>query len=191
MESEDAGSDTEPDIAPIVGPGKRDVQSVTPAGRSTRIAIDGVVTHTPVTHVDHRGSVFEMYNLDPALGSEPVVWAYADLVRPGQVKGWARHEHKDDRYTLITGEALIVLHDDRPESPTMGVSQQVVLSARATRQLFIPRGVWHISVNLADGETCLVNFPTAVYDHANPDRYLLAWDSKDIPVDIAGLLPKA
>ena len=50
------------------GPGRRDVQTVTPAGLSTVPTIDGVVVHTPPTHVDHRGWVFEIHNLDPALG---------------------------------------------------------------------------------------------------------------------------
>jgi hypothetical protein len=55
------------------GPGERDVQTVTPDGVPTRVPIDGVVTHTPVSHIDHRGALFEIHNLDPALGTEPVI----------------------------------------------------------------------------------------------------------------------
>ena len=109
--------------AESTGPGERDVQTVTPEGAPTRVPIDGVVTHTPITQVDHRGALFEIHNLDPALGSEPVVWAYADTVRPGQTKGWARHEVKIDRYTLIVGHLLVLLHDDRAGSPTHGQTQ--------------------------------------------------------------------
>ena len=120
--------DNVPEIAPVIGPGVRDVQTVTPAGQSTRAAIDGVVTHTPVAHVDHRGAVFEIHNHDPAMGPEPVVWVYSDLVRPGQVKGWARHDVKVDRYTLIVGDLLVLMYDARAESPTHGLTQSVVLS---------------------------------------------------------------
>ena len=173
------------------GSGDKEHQSVTKTGASTVARIHDVQTRTPVNHVDHRGSLFEMFNDDPVFWTSPVVYAYQFSIRQGQVKGWARHEHKDDRYTLITGEVLIVLHDPRPHSPTVGVTQQVVLSGRATRQLFIPREVWHLSVNLGPDEACLVNFPTAVYDHANPDRYLLPWDTSELPVDIAAFLPKS
>lgn len=172
------------------GRGIPDVQTVTPAGRPTGTTIDGVVVHTPVTHVDHRGWVFEIHNLDPALGDEPVVWAYADMVRPGQLKGWARHEQKVDRYTLIAGELLMLLHDGRPDSPTHGLTQAVVLSPSGARQVRIPVGVWHLIAGIAPGETYFVNLPTEPYHHEHPDRILLPWDTEEIPVDIATYLPR-
>lgn len=171
--------------------GEKERQSVTKDGTSVLSRIHDVRTRTPVNHVDYRGSLFEMFNDDLEFWDTPVVYAYQFSIRRGQVKGWARHEHKDDRYTLITGEALVLLYDGRAGSPTAGVTQHVVLSGRATRQLFIPRGVWHLSVNIDEGETCLVNFPTAVYHHEDPDRFLLPWNSPEIPVDVASFLPKA
>ena len=172
-----------------IGPGEPDVQTVTPAGEPTRVPIDGVVTHTPVTHVDHRGWVFEVHNLDPALGSEPVVWAYADLVRPGQIKGWARHEVKIDRYTLMVGDLLVLLHDGRADSATRGMTQPVVLSPSGVRQIRIPVGVWHLIANIGTGEAHFVNLPTEPYHHEAPDRILLAWDTDELPVDARRYLP--
>lgn len=171
-------------------PGVRDVQTVTPQGESTVSAVDGVVTHRPVTHVDHRGFVYEIHNVDPALGSEPVVWAYADMVRPGQVKGWARHEVKIDRYTLIVGELLLLLHDARPDSPTCGVTQRVVLSPTGDRQIRIPVGVWHLIANIGSEPAHFVNLPTEPYHHEAPDRILLPWNTDELPVDVGDYLPR-
>ena len=172
------------------GPGTRDQQTVTPEGRPTGRNIDGVVVHTPVTHADHRGWVFEIHNLEPALGDEPLVWAYADMVRPGQIKGWARHEVKVDRYTLISGSMLMLLHDGRADSATRGVTQPVLLSPVAARQIRIPVGVWHLIANPGPDEAFFVNLPTEPYHHEAPDRILLPWDTDELPVDVRDYLPR-
>jgi dTDP-4-dehydrorhamnose 3,5-epimerase len=171
-------------------PGARDVQTVTASGRPTGATIDGVVTHRPAVHADHRGLVFEIHNLEPALGAEPVVWAYGDMVRPGQIKGWARHAVKVDRYTLITGELLVLLYDGREGSASHGVTQSVVLSPTAARQLRIPVGVWHLLANIGTDEAHFVNLPTEPYHHEAPDRFLLPWDTEELPVDVRSYLPR-
>jgi dTDP-4-dehydrorhamnose 3,5-epimerase len=153
------------------------------------VTIDGVVTHRPVAHADHRGLVYEIHNLDPVLGPEPIVWAYGDMVRPGQMKGWARHEVKTDRYTLITGELLVLLYDGREGSPTHGITQRVVLSPTADRQFRIPVGVWHLLANVGNDEVHFINFPTEPYRHGAPDRFLLPWDTDELPVDVRSYLP--
>jgi dTDP-4-dehydrorhamnose 3,5-epimerase len=174
-----------------VAGGAPDKASVTAAGQSVRPTIHGVVVHTPVAQVDHRGWLFEMHNLEPALGAEPLVWAYADAVRPGQVKGWARHEVKVDRYSLIGGSLLVLLHDGRPDSPTHGLTQAEVLEAGGARQVRIPVGVWHLLVNIGSVDALFVNLPTEPYHHDAPDRILLPWDTDELPVDVRSYLPKS
>jgi dTDP-4-dehydrorhamnose 3,5-epimerase len=163
---------------------------VTATGESVLRTVDGVVVHTPVTHVDHRGWVFEVHNHEPALGGEPVVWVYADMVRPGQVKGWARHELKVDRYTLVAGELLVLLYDGRPDSATHGLTQRLVLSPAGARQVRIPVGVWHLLANIGTAEAHFVNLPTEPYHHEAPDRILLPWDTDELPVDVRAHLPR-
>jgi dTDP-4-dehydrorhamnose 3,5-epimerase len=175
---------------PPDGAGERDRQTVTPSGQSTIAGIDGVVVHRPATHADHRGHVYEIHNLDPALGVEPVVWAYGDMVRPGQLKGWARHEQKIDRYTLITGDLLMLLHDARDDSPTQGTTQTVLLSPAADRQVRIPVGVWHLITAVGPEPAHFVNLPTEPYHHEAPDRILLPWDTDQLPVDVRRFLPQ-
>ena len=169
--------------------GVRDLQSVTRDGRSTAQAIDGVKTRSTVNHLDHRGTVFEIFEGDMVFWETPIVYAYQFSVRPGLAKGWGLHEHKIDRYTIISGEVLVIMYDSRATSPTQGLVYKVYLSDRGVRQLIIPRGVWHLSLNLIDTEARLINFPTEVYNHEAPDRLLLPWDTTEIPVDISALLP--
>jgi dTDP-4-dehydrorhamnose 3,5-epimerase len=175
------------------GPGVADVQTVTSSGESTVPVIDGVLTHRPPVHLDHRGSLFEIY--DGGSGASemwdtPVVYAYQCSVFPGQIKGWARHAVKTDRYSLATGELLVLLHDGRPDSPTCGLTQRVVLSARGDRQLMIPPGVWHLLLSLGTEEVQVLNLPTEPYHHDAPDRILLPWDSDELPVDVRAYLPR-
>jgi dTDP-4-dehydrorhamnose 3,5-epimerase len=167
------------------------VQTVTDAGASVLPVIDGVLTHRPVVHVDDRGSLFEIYDgSGSGMWAAPVVNCYQASVFPGQIKGWARHEVKTDRYSLASGELLVLLHDGRPDSPTCGLTQRVVLSPRGERQLCIPVGVWHLFAAIGPQEAQLLNFPTERYHHDAPDRFTLPWDTDQLPVDVRSYLPK-
>ncbi len=172
------------------GRGLQDLATVTAEGHSKLSTIADVVVHRPVHHHDHRGTLFEVFNGDPLLWSEPLVWCYQTSVRPHQIKGWARHEVKTDRYCLTSGELMLLLHDDRADSPTRGVTQLVILAPEADRQVLIPVGVWHMIINLGDEDAQLINFPTEPYDHDRPDRILLPWDTDQLPVKVRDYLPK-
>lgn len=166
-----------------------DTATVTPAGQRLEAKIDGVLTHAPVVHSDHRGRVYEIFAGEDEFWQDPVVYCYAFTVRRDQTKGWGLHLEKNDRYTLIAGELTTVLYDARVESPTHGMVQKVTLSEQGARRLLIPRGVWHMNINVADTETHLINHPTEVYHHDRPDRLLLPWDTAEIPFDVASMFP--
>lgn len=178
----------EPDISILNA--QKDMQTVTSEGKSTAKHIDGVSTHSPVNHVDHRGRVFEIYAGQSEHWEDPIVYCYAFTVRSGQTKGWGLHVEKDDRYTLISGELLTILYDARKESKTHGLVQKIVLTGEGVRQLRIPKGVWHMNICLGDSEAFLINHPTKVYEHDNPDRLLLPYDTDQIPVDVSSYFPK-
>lgn len=169
---------------------KKDEVTVTSAGESVAKSIHGVSTLSPVNHVDHRGRVFEVYSGPSSHWQKSIVYCYSFTVRANQIKGWGLHEKKDDRYTLITGEVLTILYDSRQSSPTHGLVQKVTLTAEGTRQLLIPAGVWHMNICLSETEAFLINHPTEKYEHGSPDRLLLPWDSKEIPIDISEFFPK-
>ena len=172
------------------GLGVQDPPTVTPDGRLRLRSIADVVVHRPVHHHDHRGTLFEIFNGGPLIWAEPVVRCYQTSVRPRQIKGWARHEVKIDRYCLVSGELMVLLHDARADSPTRGVTQRVMQSPEGDRQILIPVGVWHVIINLRDEDAQLINFPTEPYHHDKPDRILLPWDTDELPVKVSDYLPK-
>jgi len=173
-------------------PGRRDQATVTAAGESVVPSIDGVLTRRPIEHVDHRGALFEVYNgeTDADFWQGPIVYGYQTSVLPGQIKGWSRHEVKTDRYSLAHGELMVLLHDGRTGSPTSGRTQLVMLSPRSVRQVRIPAGVWHLLANTGADEAQVTNYPTERYVHDAPDRFLLPWDTDELPVDVKAYLPK-
>ena len=55
------------------------------------------------------------------------------------------------------------------------------------RQLInIPRFVWHAERNTGSKDVVVIDFPTAAYDHADPDKYRLPIDTPLIPYSFAG-----
>lgn len=169
---------------------RQDRATVGPDGSLLAATIDGVIVHQPPIHVDHRGALVEMFTRAD-FWEHDFAYAYQTSIRPNTLKGWYAHECKNDRYHLVRGELLLCLYDDRPDSPSRGLSQTLVLSERSARQVFIPAGVWHLSLNVGVDEAILVNLPTSKYNHAAPDRVHIPWDSPLIPVDVRGFLPLA
>lgn len=169
-----------------------DTRTVTPEGEPVHTTIDGVLTRRLVTHVDHRGRLFEMINPghDPQFWADPIVHGYLFTIRENSLKGWGVHREKADRYCLITGETMTVLYDARPTSPTYRLVQEVPLSTSGTQMVLIPPGVYHLSVNIAPQETMLANYPTRTYAYESPDRLTLPWHTDHIPVDVSRYFPR-
>jgi dTDP-4-dehydrorhamnose 3,5-epimerase len=159
----------------------RDAQTVTARGEATRSLLAGVTVHRARTHVDDRGSLVEM--IDPRWDSvtSPLTYAYSWTVRPGHAKGWAIHRGHDDRYFLVSGEIEVVLFDVRRDSATYGVVSVVPMSHYERGLVTIPRLVWHATRNVGSTEAVMVNFPTELYDHGNPEKYRLPLNTPLIP----------
>lgn len=160
---------------------RKDEPTVSPGGESLDPLPVGVTFHDVITQVDERGTVFELFDLRWGWRPLPVAFAYCCTARPGMIKGWGMHKHHEDRYCILFGELLVVLYDDRPESPTRGLVSQVVLSEYRRRLLNIPAGIWHADKTLGNKDAVFVNFPTEPYDHDNPDKYRLPLDTDRIP----------
>lgn len=167
----------------------RDDVTVRKSGERLEGALHGVRTFSPPVHVDHRGRLFEVYPGPSDFWTEPVVFCHAFSVRPFTMKGWGLHFHKNDRYCLTSGEVLVLLWDARLDSPTHGQVQRVHLSAEAVRQVLIPAGVWHATVNLTEHESMVLDFPTQPYNHESPDKVRLSWDTPLAPIDVQQFFP--
>jgi dTDP-4-dehydrorhamnose 3,5-epimerase len=159
----------------------KDSPLVTPAGEPVGALPHGVTFRRAITHIDGRGSVCEMFDSRWPWHPDPLVFVYMFTIRPGAVKGWGLHKLHEDRYFVLLGEMEIVFYDARPDSPTCGQLSRVVLSQYDRRLMNIPVGIWHANHNLGTQDAVVVNFPTAPYDHNNPDKYRLPLDTDQIP----------
>lgn len=176
--------------SPSIREAMRDAATVTASGEGLARGIEGVLTRKPITHTDHRGTVFEIYSDDPGYWEDPVVYCYQFSVHPGTVKGWGLHERKKDRYTLIRGACLTLLYDARPDSATYGLVSRIMLAESGIRMVTIPTGVWHLNIAIGSDEAVLINHPTERYVHDRPDRLLLPHDTTAIPVRVADFYPR-
>ena len=171
-------------------PPTQDLPSVNLEGQKIVRLIGGVVFSSPPVHEDHRGVLVEMYR-ESQFWEQPFAYAYQTSLRPGVAKGWFLHREKSDRYHLAVGELMLFLYDDREGSPTRGVASKSLLSERNCRDVFIPAGIWHLSLNVGSGDAVLINLPTTRYNPEAPDRFHLPFDTDQIPVDIRSYFPIA
>ncbi len=160
---------------------KKDVQTVTPGGKPLRRLIEGVQLRGATTHPDDRGTLCEVYNTAWGFHEAPLVYVYTVIIRPGKVKGWVVHHKQDDRIFVNHGIIRVVLYDDRAESPTHKMVNEIYLG-EVNRALFtIPRGVYHALQNVGNVDAEFMNLPTRAYDHADPDKYRLPLKNDLIP----------
>ena len=128
------------------------------------------VRKVPLTrHADDRGYLVEVLRADDP-HFEKFGQAYVSLLRRGVVKAWHAHRRQTDRFFVVSGTSKIGLWDGRPDSPTHGRYQQVILGEHGEEVLLVvPPMVWHGQMSLSE-VTFLLNLPTEVYDRENPDE---------------------
>lgn len=151
----------------------KDPQTVTTSGERIQSLIDGVRLHYVNTQVDERGTVCEIFNPVWGFHEAPLVYMYQMTIRPNHVKGWVVHYEQDDRLFLSQGSVKIVLYDDRPESSTYQMVNEIYMSEYRRGLIIFPQHVYHAIQNVGDKDALLINMPTKPYNHANPDKYRL------------------
>jgi dTDP-4-dehydrorhamnose 3,5-epimerase len=158
-----------------------DQQTVTSDGETVVPRIDGVRLRPAKTLPDDRGELCEVF--DPAWGfhEDPLVYVYQVSIRPGKIKGWVVHREQDDRLFISLGTIKIVLYDDRAESPTHGMVNEIYLGERNRALINIPRGVYHAIQNVGLTDAYFINMPTRAFNHARPDKLRLPIDTEQIP----------
>jgi dTDP-4-dehydrorhamnose 3,5-epimerase len=160
---------------------KKDVQTTTPTGEPIVQLIDGVVIRPAFTLADERGTLCEI--LSPAwdLHEAPIVYVYQFTIRPGKIKGWHQHHLHDDRIFISQGTVKVVLYDDRPESPTYRMVNEIYRNEHQRTIMVIPAFVFHAHQNVGNTEALFVSMPTRPYNHADPDVFRLPVNNDQIP----------
>lgn len=160
---------------------KKDVQTVTPAGDPVQPLIHGVVVRPAVTQTDDRGTLCEIFNPSWGVHPAPLTYVYQFTIRPGRIKGWHAHHLHDDRIFISQGTLRVVLYDDRPDSPTYRMVNEIYRTEHHRTVMVIPAYVYHAHQNIGATDALLISMPTRLYDHADPDVYRLPVENDYIP----------
>jgi dTDP-4-dehydrorhamnose 3,5-epimerase len=125
------------------------------------LSVPGAFELTPALHQDERGSFHEWFRADVLaglIGSGPafdtVAQGNCSISRAGALRGihFAELPPGQAKYvTCLAGAVLDVVVDLRTSSPTFGSWDSVLLDDRERRCIYIPAGLGHAFMSLADG----------------------------------------
>ena len=158
--------------------------------------IHDVQVKTFIKHVDQRGFFIEQLkrgDVDddgrPFLADQPFAQMSRSLVYarggnpPELIKAFHWHKKQWDYWDIVLGNARVVLVDLRPDSPTSGVVQTLIIGENAPRMVAIPPLVAHGYQVLGLADVQLVYYVTQPYVPADPDEGRIAWNDPRIGFD--------
>lgn len=94
---------------------------------------------------------------------------YLTMAKPGQVRGNHYHLLANEWFTIVNGNARVLLAD-----PVTGSRKELNLSSENPFTLFVPAGIAHCFVNLVDSnEFLLVAYSDKYYDPNDTLPYTL------------------
>ncbi len=144
--------------------------------------IDGIQVKKLIRHVDDRGYFMEILRDDDEL-LKRFGQASLSLSYPGVIKAFHYHKKQDDLWFFPKGNAQVVLHDMREDSPTKGQTDVFYMGENNPILLVIPKGVAHGYRVLGNEPAVITYFTTESYDSKNPDEYRIDWDDPEIGFD--------
>lgn len=145
--------------------------------------IEGVKIKNLTIHGHDRGSFMELLRSDEALLTQ-FGQASLSTTYPGVIKAFHWHEKQDDLWFVLAGNAQIVLHDVRKDSPTY--KQTDVLYAGELYEpklILIPVRVAHGYRVLGNKPVIMVYFTTQPYNPKDPDEKRIPFDDPEIGFD--------
>lgn len=144
--------------------------------------IQGVKYKKLIKHVDDRGFFMEIMRDDDdflkRFGQSSMSMSF-----PGVIKAFHYHKRQDDIWFFPQGNAQVVIHDCREDSPTKGVTNVYYMGENNPSILLIPVGVAHGYRVLGNKPATIVYFTTESYDPNSPDEFRIPWDDPQIGFD--------
>jgi dTDP-4-dehydrorhamnose 3,5-epimerase len=102
---------------------------------------------------------------------------------PELIKAFHWHKLQWDYWDIVQGNARVVLVDLRPESPTCGVIQTLILGDNSPRMVAIPPLVGHGYQVLDLRDVILNYYTTEPYNPSDPDEGRIPWNDPRIGFD--------
>jgi len=105
---------------------------------------------------DNRGKVMRMLRTDSQV-FEKFGEIYFSTIYHQSIKGWHLHKESTLNYVCIKGKVKLVLFDNRKESSTKGVYQELILSPEDYFLVTIPPNIWNGFKGLDKAESIIAN----------------------------------
>ena len=106
---------------------------------------------------------------------------YFSTIYRGVVKGWHKHREMTLNYACIFGRIKLVLYDDRADSPTEGLIQEIFLGPDNHSLVVIRPEIWTGFKGLSEPFSVVANCCTHEHDPSRTTR--LDPHENDIPYD--------
>jgi len=131
--------------------------------------IDGVVIKKLAQFHDERGKVMRL--LDSSSENFAAInEVYFSCIYANAIKGWHRHKMMTLNYASIFGSVKCVLFDDRDNSPTKGVIQEIFLSPENYCLISVPPKIWNGFKGLGTDMSTVVNCTSMIHKDDEVDK---------------------
>ncbi len=144
--------------------------------------IEGVRVKKLKVIPDERGRLMEMLRADDEMFIK-FGQLYMTTAYPGAVKAWHYHKKQVDNFVVVKGMMKIVLYDGREHSSTFREVNEFFMGEHNPALLQIPSYVYHGFKCISELEAIVINCPTEVYSHKDPDEYRVDPHWGEIPYD--------
>ena len=106
--------------------------------------IDGVLIKNLVTHCDERGFFREIIRLTDEFFADGFGQFSHSVVYPGIIEAWHAHEIQTQWTYVACGVLKVVIHDNRPDSPTYRDTIEMMMGDNQSEIVYsLPPGVIH------------------------------------------------
>ncbi|MBN2167836.1 MAG: dTDP-4-dehydrorhamnose 3,5-epimerase family protein [Actinobacteria bacterium] len=128
---------------------------------------------------DERGYLLEVLRDDDNLIDHFGQTTYT-MTYPGVIKAFHWHNLQYDLWFMCRGEAMVVLHDLREDSPTYRKTQVIFAGEREPVLIIIPPRVAHGYKVLGNEPAALLYHTTKSYNPESPDEERIQFDDPGI-----------
>ena len=144
--------------------------------------IEGVIVKDLKPILDERGYLQECIRSDWPMFKK-FGQAYITIAFPNVVKAWHSHKIQTDNMVCINGNAKLVLYDNRKDSSTYKMINEIFFGEKNPLLISIPPNIWHGFKAIGSKKITVLNIPTELYNYDEPDEYRLPYDTDKITYD--------
>tara|TARA_Y100000294_G_C8545867_1_gene333108 strand:- start:1343 stop:1780 length:438 start_codon:yes stop_codon:yes gene_type:complete len=105
---------------------------------------------------DQRGKVMHMLRSDDEVFKN-FGEIYFSTIFHNKIKAWHLHKESTLNYACIKGKVKLVLFDDRNDSSSKGIIQEIIMSPENYCLVTIPRNIWNGFQGLDKEESIIAN----------------------------------